>query len=217
MATRPEPPANPDTPAELATHVGQHPENWMFYLRNMDGYAVALEEENAALRAATRAHEATTQTEITKRDAIIGYQEKQLNERNLELNQKIVQLEVEKVQLLAAASPAVSTPPTDLPAPKLPAEPLADTAPGMLTPAPASRTGSTPISERLPDPEKFDGSREDLRRFTQQIYGKMTANADRFSTASSRLTYVAGRLTGKAYQLMLPKIAYGLQIGRAHV
>ena len=44
----------------------------------------------------------------------------------------------------------------------------------------------------------------------QQIYGKMIANADRFPTAPGRLTYVAGRLTGKAYQLMLPKIAYGL-------
>ena len=38
----------------------------------------------------------------------------------------------------------------------------------------------------------------------------MIANADRFPTVPGRLTYVAGRLTGKAYQLMLPKIAYGL-------
>ena len=38
----------------------------------------------------------------------------------------------------------------------------------------------------------------------------MIANIDRFPTAPSRLTYVAGRLTKKAYQLMLPKIAYSL-------
>ena len=76
MTTRPEPPANPDTPAELAAHVGQHPENWMFYLRNMDGHAVALEEEIAVLRAATRTYDSTIlslKTEISNRDAIVRY------------------------------------------------------------------------------------------------------------------------------------------------
>ena len=38
----------------------------------------------------------------------------------------------------------------------------------------------------------------------------MNANADRFPLATSRMTYVAGRLTGKAYALMLPKIKYGI-------
>jgi len=221
MATRPEPPANPDTAAELAAHVTQHPEDWMFYLRNMNGYAASVEEENATLRAAVRNHDSaisSLQTGIVKRDAIIGYQKEQLNERderNIEratrAADKIARLEVEKVQLLAAATPAVHTPPTDAPlATNPPAEPLADTAPRTPTPAPASRTGPAFISEKLPDPEKFDGSRADLRRFTQQIYAKMKANADRFPTATSRLTYVAGRLTGRAYELILPKISYGL-------
>jgi hypothetical protein len=214
MATRPEPPANPDTAAELAAHVSQHPEDWMFYLRNMNRYSVSLEEENATLRATI----SSLQTEITKGDAIIGYQKEQLNERderNIERTskaaEKIGRLEVEKAQLLAAATPVVHTPPTDPPlTTNPPAEPPADTAPGTSTPAPAPRTGSTFISEKLPDPEKFDGSRADLRRFTQQIYAKMKANADRFPTATSRLTYVAGRLTGRAYELILPKITYGL-------
>jgi hypothetical protein len=176
----------------------------MSYLRIMNEYAVSVKEENAALCAAARNHDSAVsslQNEITKRDAIIGYQEKQLNARNTEANEKIVQLEVEKAQLLAAATPAVHTPPT---------EPPADIAPGTLTPALISRTGSTIISEKLPDPEKFDGSRADLRRFTQQIYAKMKANADRFPTVTSRLTYVAGRLTGRAYELILPKITDGL-------
>jgi hypothetical protein len=38
----------------------------------------------------------------------------------------------------------------------------------------------------------------------------MKANADRFPTVTSRLTYVAGRLTGRAYELILPKITDGL-------
>lgn len=38
----------------------------------------------------------------------------------------------------------------------------------------------------------------------------MSANADRFPQATGRMLYVAGRLTGKAYALMLPKIQYGI-------
>ncbi|KAK4183472.1 hypothetical protein QBC35DRAFT_418884, partial [Podospora australis] len=186
MATRPEPPAYPDTAAALVEHVSKHPEDWMFYLRNMNGYSVSIEEENATLLATI----SSLQTENTRSNAVIDYQKEQLNERderNIEratkAAEKITRLEVEKVQLLAAATPV----------------PLADTAPGTATPAPASRNGSTSLSEKLPDPEKFDGSRANLRRFTQQVYGKMIANADRFPTPQGRLTYVAGRLTGKAY------------------
>ena len=51
MATRPEPPANPDTAAALVAYVSEHPEDWMFYLRNMNGYSISMEEENATLRA----------------------------------------------------------------------------------------------------------------------------------------------------------------------
>jgi hypothetical protein len=38
----------------------------------------------------------------------------------------------------------------------------------------------------------------------------MTANADRFPTAIARLIYVAGRLIGKAYELILPKTRFGI-------
>jgi hypothetical protein len=38
----------------------------------------------------------------------------------------------------------------------------------------------------------------------------MTANADRFPTVIARLTYVAGRLTGKVYKLILPKTRFGV-------
>jgi hypothetical protein len=61
-----------------------------------------------------------------------------------------------------------------------------------------------PISIKKFNLKKFDGFRNNLRRFIQQIYGKIIANADRFPTAITRLTYVAGRLTGKAYELILP-------------
>lgn len=38
----------------------------------------------------------------------------------------------------------------------------------------------------------------------------MTTNADRFPTAQSRLTYTAGRLRNRAYELILPKTSYGI-------
>lgn len=78
-----------------------------------------------------------------------------------------------------------------------------------LSPPPCS-TSSTRISEKLPDSDRFDGSRENLRPFLQQIHAKMTANADRFTTRTSRLTYVAGRLSGRAYNLILPRMVFGV-------
>ena len=38
----------------------------------------------------------------------------------------------------------------------------------------------------------------------------MVSNADRFPSAVSRLNYVASRLSGKAYDLILPRIQYGI-------
>jgi hypothetical protein len=64
------------------------------------------------------------------------------------------------------------------------------------------------LNKKIPDPKEFNGSRNNFRRFTQQIYGKITANANRFPTAIARLTYVAERLTGKIYELILPKTRF---------
>jgi hypothetical protein len=207
MASQPNPPLSTDSIEELADHVCRNPTEWMLYLRNMSNYAAILESKTATLHATTT----DLETVIAKRDAIIQYQEEQYR-KELDSNQKkIIQLEVEKTQLLAAATPAVYTPPTEsVPEPKPAAEQPADAAPRPTTLAPAARSDSSHLSEKLPDPKEFDGTRNDLRRFTQQIYGKMKANADRFPTATARLTYIAGRLTGKAYDLILPKTVYGV-------
>lgn len=69
---------------------------------------------------------------------------------------------------------------------------------------------SSKLSERLPDPEKFNGDRKDLRRFTQQIYSKVTTNADRLVKANDRLAYIVSRLTGTVYSLILRKVKYGI-------
>jgi hypothetical protein len=207
---QPEPPFGADSPDELLAHVNNNPADWLMYFRHMNNYAAALKDEIESLRLTQSNYEtviALHKTKISELEGVVKYQEGQL-----QINQdKVIHLEVDKQRLLDAATPAVQTllvTPSSTPNP--PADLPTDHVPRPSTPAAAARSGSSHLSEKLPDPKEFNGAREDLRRFTQQIYGKMTANQDRFPTASARLTYVAGRLTGKAYELILPKTKFGV-------
>jgi hypothetical protein len=69
---------------------------------------------------------------------------------------------------------------------------------------------SRPRSERLPDPDKFEGDRGDLRRFLSQIHEKLNTNRDRFPTPQSRMAYVTNRLKGQPYAQILPYIQKGV-------
>ena len=200
---RPIPPAIPETIEDLRASVNEDPGEWLMYLRNSDQYIQHLESESQE----KHAQEQLAQIAVNKRDGVIHYQEDQLQK----CQQRITQLEVEKAQLAIAAAPAVQTPyPTATPTPATAAEAYTDGPAGPTAPITAPPSRTTSLSEKIPDPKEFDGSRQDLPRFVQQVYGKMNANADRFPIATSRMTYVAGRLTGKAYALMLPKIKYGI-------
>jgi len=202
---RPEPPLSADSPDDLLDSVRQQPNEWLIYLRNTCQYTFDLENQVSALQTTITAERRSAHTEAAERDGIIRYQKEQF-----ELAQKeIRQLTIEKSQITAAASPAVNTP-TTVPISHPVIEGCADDLAGRTAIASASHSGRGHLSEKLPDLREFDGSRNDLRRFTQQIYGKLTANADRFLNATARMTYVAGRLTGRAYELMLPKTAYGI-------
>ena len=55
----------------------------------------------------------------------------------------------------------------------------------------------------------LDGDRKDLRRFTSQIYEKLSVNRDRYNTPQARMSYVTSRLTGVPYQQILPYIHKG--------
>src|SRR5438046_9323547 len=44
-------------------------------------------------------------------------------------------------------------------------------------------------SERLPDPEKFTGKRNELRPFLAQLKNKLEGNADRYPSDQERLRY----------------------------
>lgn len=196
----PVPPTRPETQQELTASVAEHSEDWLLFLRNIGQYTVKLhtayeEERNRAQ---------TLELQLAGKESVIQYQKEQLA-----TDQKTIsRLEVEKDRLATAAAPAVLTPVA--PPPAATAEAVADDpsrSAEVLTP-PRSSTAS--LSERLPDPKEFDGTRSDLRRFVQQVYAKLETNRDRFPLAQQRLSYVAGRLSGKAYNHVLPKIKYGI-------
>jgi hypothetical protein len=69
-------------------------------------------------------------------------------------------------------------------------------APASIDPPSAASAG---LSERLPDPDRFDGDRKDLHRFVSQIKGKMNINLDHFLTPQARMAYVINRLKGAPY------------------
>ena len=202
MSNRPQPPLSTDSPEELARHVGEDASDWMLHLRNLNQYTSTLEEEVSSSQLETLNHNATIaslRSNIAANEGIIRCQ-KALYDAAQE---KITRLELENSRFLDAAVPAVQTPVTE-PVPAGPrVDHTADASQGASLPTPVTSASSTILSEKLADPKEFDGARYDLRRFTQQIYAKMTANAVRFTSATARLTYVAGRLKEKAYGLIL--------------
>jgi hypothetical protein len=142
---------------------------------------------------------------------IIKYQKTQYKKDTALLRKKIMQLKIEKIRLLDAVIPAVqSLRFASVNTPNIPAEQPANLAPKQIAPAFFIYSESSHLNKKISNPKEFNSSRNDLRRFTQQIYGKITANADRFPTAIARLTYVAKRLTEKTYELILPKTRFGV-------
>lgn len=106
------------------------------------------------------------------------------------------------------AIPTVNTVPAPTP------KPIAEPAVAVVMGAPPSLTpessGSRVRSERLPDPDKFEGERKDLRRFISQVKEKLNINRDRYPTPQSRMTYVTNRLKGVLYAQILPYIREGV-------
>jgi hypothetical protein len=145
--------------------------------------------------------------EKAKLQAIIEYQKGQYEG----MQQKYFDALKEKERALHLSTPTVDTPRTSPAlaqgpaAEKLAAAPMG--APPSIDPA---STGSARLSERLPDPDKFEGDRKDFRRFSSQIQEKMNVNYDRFPTPQTRMTYVTNRLKGAPYAQILPYIHRGV-------
>ena len=189
--SRPNPPLSTDSVELLSTSFRNSPEEWLQYLSSSFNYTTGLQDTITTLRNEADVARLATQESIAQRDGVVEYQREQIES----LQRRNVDLEIDVRRLSAAASPAnqstsaTNTPPTEL-----------ETAPTTAV------LHTTPVSlkEKQPDPKEFDGTRKDLRRFTQQV------NGDRFPTPTHRLVYVAGRLTGRAYELILPKISNGV-------
>lgn len=203
MSHRPQPPSDPEEPEGFSLRVQEAPSEWLLYLRNSNGYISALEGDIVSKDTELIA----LRTAVAEAKAVIRYQKEQLQEER-DLSRR---LEAEKIHLTNVVAPTVQTPPTELsPRPEPAAEAPIDHAPRTPAPPPAPRSEPISLSEKIPDPKEFDGTRSDLRRFVQQVHSKMVSNADRFPSAVSRLNYVASRLSGKAYDLILPRIQYGI-------
>ena len=61
-----------------------------------------------------------------------------------------------------------------------------------------------PRSERTPDVDRFDGSRDKLPTFVAECRIKFIDNADRYPTQDSRMNYVFTRCIGAAKEQLLP-------------
>src|SRR5260370_15705202 len=219
MLTAPLPPFLPSTPDDFGAHTTEHSQEWYEYCR------LAYDYINAAETAISEANERTTQSDLQlqvlkqevahwkekhdhlqiQHQTIQEYQEKLLDK----IQQQLIKAEEEKNQAIRAAIPAVITPvstPVPEPMAKGPADPTAGAPPSIAPPS----SEASRLSERLPDPEKFEGDRQDLRRFISQIHEKMNGNRDRFPTAQTRMSYVTNRLKGPPYAQILPHIRNSL-------
>ena len=219
MATaRPLPPYLPETQEQFVEHVVNHPTEWYQYCQAAYAYndyaAGATELNEKFVLQGIRVTELeeklqATQFENTKLQGKIESVAEQYTKQLESAQQKIVAAEVAKEKALTAAQPAVFTPPTAS-QPEPPVKTPADTPARAPPPAPSVSTESTRQSEKLPDPDKFNGERSDLRRFVSQIHEKLIVNRDRFPTPQARMAYVTNRLSGTPYAQVLPYIRHGV-------
>lgn len=69
-----------------------------------------------------------------------------------------------------------------------------------------SLTEKRHLSEKLPDPELYDGDKQKLRSWIYSLNVKLVGNADRYPTESDKIRYLVGRLTGKALNQVEPRV-----------
>lgn len=215
----PLPPFLPNDSKEFAEHVDSHGSEWYEYCRLAYEYIQTAEAttkeanrrvEQSEARFLELQHEFTAlqqkrEQEVTELRAIQRYQKELFQEKE----QQYMKAVEERNQARHLATPTVNAPVSTL----MP-EPVVEKP--VATPVGTSVSITTPsseaagLSERLPDPDKFEGDRKDLRRFMAQIQEKMTVNLDRFPTPQSRMAYVNNRLKGAPYAQILPYIKKGV-------
>jgi hypothetical protein len=209
----PRPPFLPDSLEAFQEHVHNHCEMWFAYFQQTYEHlqhhittnnALLVKIEELDMKVAERETDRhQLQMELIEERG----KTKGLLDQLKEKDELYLQARLNERRAVEAVLPAIKTSaptPADQPVEKLTTTPL-----GTITPLVTEPTTSARLSERLPDPDTFDGSRADLRRFTTKIHQKMKRNRDRFPDAQNRMSYVTGRLTGSAYAQILPYIVNG--------
>lgn len=215
MSVVPLPPFLPEGLEAFTGHVSAHYPDWFKYCREAYEYIEGAETALADAREKTTQSDLRAQAldkevehlkqqhqiELARLKGARDYQDELIQK----ITQKLVEALKEKDQALSLTTPSGSSPRST------PASTLSSEIP-MITPAKTSKlsTEVPRLSERLPDPDKFEGDRKDLRRFVSQIHEKMNVNYDRFLTPQSRMTYVTNRLKGQPYAQILPYIKKGV-------
>ena len=125
-------------------------------------------------------------------------------------NKKIATLS----ERLALVEVTPGTPPRVAPnPPETEGQPAADTPTASTigsSSAMSPTTQPTRMSEKLPDPPVFTGSRKELPSFLSQLQYKLEANADRYPTPRSRFLYSVSLLRGDAGDLVRPLLDKGI-------
>jgi hypothetical protein len=185
MTPVPRPPFLADDPDGLVKHVAKHGTNWFNYYKLVDKYIMTTKPTITKLKEQSRQSRLQNKTlqkeisylhqELVVQDGVIKYQKDQLREKK----QEYLKIIIEQKQAILAATPAVNMPVwTPEPAAEMPAVTLMG-APALIDPPSAASAG---LSERLPDPDRFEGDRKNLHQFVSQIKGKMNINLDYFLT-----------------------------------
>lgn len=217
-AERPLPPILPESQEEFEKHVHEHPIQWLHYFqqayKSCDQYEAEiarhinqtqdLESQILELRQTVGMKE----REIADQDSRITIQQDTFERSYDRLQTKLLEVEAEKTRAQSAATLAVNTPRSSSLNPRAQEDTdriqrEREASPPTISSQAGSRT------TKLPNPEKFDGTRSDLRRFVEQVYSKLKSNADHFPDPQSRMRYVAGLLHGRAFDLILPHSLQG--------
>lgn len=188
MSTRPLPPQQVEVVDDLVLSVQEFGSEWYAYITSMLTYVGSVEEECLLLRSSV----SSLQDQVQRQAGVIAYQKEDIRSLRLE----------------SLKTPSSSLP--SIPSPIPGVDPIVKEPAAQLPAIHSAAPGPVLLSERLPDPDKFEGDRTDLRRFVSQIHEKMTNNRDRFPTPQSRMSYVTNRLKGKPYAQVLPYIKKGV-------
>lgn len=218
VADRPQPPLLPESQEQFEKHVLEHPAKWLEYFKNTFESFDRYETEISELKGRNQDYQyqlselhlafAQKEKEVVQGELKIDHQREHFERSYDRLQAKLLEVEAEKTRALIAGAPIVTTPNTT-PLPEPVAEKStahAQRSPTSPAPAPPQPGGR---STKHPDPEKFNGTRTDLRRFVEQVFSKMKSNADHFVDPQSRMRYVASRLEGRAFDLILPYASRG--------